>query len=85
MANSVDPDQTLYSVASNLGLHCVLRPGPVLMVIMVAKDMSDSNLKHFLHKIRPNISSGDYACKILNSIFMGKYHHFVILTLPSEN
>ena len=26
MANSVDPDQTLHSAASDLGIHCVLRP-----------------------------------------------------------
>ena len=29
MANSVDPDETRRSVASHLGLHCLLRPvGP---------------------------------------------------------
>ena len=27
MANSVDPDQTPRSVASDLGLHCLLGPG----------------------------------------------------------
>ena len=26
MANSVDPDQMLYSAASDLGLHCLQRP-----------------------------------------------------------
>ena len=26
MANTVDPDQTPHSVASDLGLHCLLRP-----------------------------------------------------------
>ena len=26
MANSVDPDQMPHSVASDLGLHCLLRP-----------------------------------------------------------
>ena len=26
MANSVDPDQTPHSAASDLGLHCLLRP-----------------------------------------------------------
>ena len=26
MANSVDPDEMPYSVASHLGLHCLLRP-----------------------------------------------------------
>ena len=26
MANSVDPDQMLHSAASDLGLHCLLRP-----------------------------------------------------------
>ena len=26
MANSVDPDETLHSAASHLGLHCLLRP-----------------------------------------------------------
>ena len=27
MANSVDPDQTPRSAASDLGLHCLYRPG----------------------------------------------------------
>ena len=27
VANSVDPDQTARSAASDLGLHCLLRPG----------------------------------------------------------
>ena len=26
VANSVDSDQTMHSVASDLGLHCLLRP-----------------------------------------------------------
>ena len=26
VANSVDPDQTLHSAASDLGLHCLVRP-----------------------------------------------------------
>ena len=30
MANSVDPDQMPHSVASDPGLHCLLRPVPVL-------------------------------------------------------
>ena len=36
MANRVDPDQMLHSVASDLGLHCLLRPGcPILRENMV--------------------------------------------------
>ena len=34
MATSVDPDQMLLSAASDLGQHCLPRPGP-LTVIMV--------------------------------------------------
>ena len=33
MTNSVDPDQTLQNAASDLGLHCLLRPVPVFWVI----------------------------------------------------
>ena len=36
MANSVDPDQLLHSAASDLGLHCLLKPVcPIFKVIMV--------------------------------------------------
>ena len=38
MANSVDPDQMLHSVASDLGLHCLQRLSvPILRVDMVNK------------------------------------------------
>ena len=37
MANSVDPDQTPQNAASDLGLHCLLRPGcPKFRVITVS-------------------------------------------------
>ena len=35
VANSVDPDQTPPSVASDLGLHCMLRPIRILRVNIV--------------------------------------------------
>ena len=36
VANSVDPDQMLHNAASDLGLHCLLRPFvPIFMVIRV--------------------------------------------------
>ena len=38
--NSVAPDQMQYSVASDLGLHSLLRPIPILWVIMVFHDNS---------------------------------------------
>ena len=35
MANSVDPDATLHSAASHLGLHCLLRPvGPKTQTVI---------------------------------------------------
>ena len=38
MVNSVDPDQTLHSVPSDLGPHCLKGLSvPILMVIMVSK------------------------------------------------
>ena len=53
MANSVNPDQVLHSVASNLGLHCLQRPicAPILRVntvIMVASDKRGIQLNSFL-------------------------------------
>ena len=35
MSGSVDPDQMQHSAASDLNLHCSLRPVPLLRVIMV--------------------------------------------------
>ena len=35
MANSVDPDQTPLFAASDLGLHCLQKPLPILRVITV--------------------------------------------------
>ena len=36
VANSIEPDQTPHSVASDLGLHCLLRPvGPKLNLIVL--------------------------------------------------
>ena len=35
MATSLDPDETLHSAASHLGLHCLLRPVRIHTVNMV--------------------------------------------------
>ena len=41
MANSVDPDKTPHSVASHMGLHCLLRPVcPIHVINMDVKYLS---------------------------------------------
>ena len=58
MANSVDPDQMPHSVASDLGLHCLLRP-----VCPNTKDKYNSflgSLKHMPGRVvsAPGFRSG---------------------------
>ena len=44
MANSVDPDQTPRSAASDLGLHCLHRPiRPNTIIIIMVVNLSDKN------------------------------------------
>ena len=40
MANSEDPDQMLQNAASDLGLHCLLRPIPIFRIIKVICQLS---------------------------------------------
>ena len=46
VANSVDHDQMLQNVASDLGLHCLLRPVLIFWVIMVSRIKSHWVLSH---------------------------------------
>ena len=48
MANCVDPDQMLQSVASDLGLYCLQRPVPILRVIMVDAEFYKQVLIFFI-------------------------------------
>ena len=50
LLNNEDPDETLYSVASHLGLYCLLRPVcPILMLNTVFVKSADPESSQDLH------------------------------------
>ena len=69
MANSVDPDQTLHSVASDLGIHSLLRPVvPIYRIITVynfsCKNKFICNVRKriFRHVHPAEIQTSQYIC-----------------------
>ena len=63
MTNSVDPDQMLHSVASDLGLHCFLRPVCPNYLGLLMNDNSSTDSKTKYGKC-PKISYTNVSDKI---------------------
>ena len=76
MANSADPDQMLHSAASDLRLHCLLRPVcPNTRVITVLQIIKESTWVFFLFLYKnltltmPTINVADNILKNFLSFF----------------
>ena len=84
MANSVDPDQTSHSVASDLGLHCLFRlSAPILRVIMVyCKAFIESFTRFFILLMSffsSDITDGKWhyrACSIIEINVMSLHKNY---------